>query len=58
MLITGSEMSEGAAIILFSWMPFLVIALIVATLWYMLKVASRFSTRAKKLISWLENEER
>lgn len=56
LLITRSEMSEGAAIVLFSWMPFIVVAIIVATAWYALKVAARFSPRAKKLVKWFEDE--
>jgi len=58
LLITSSEMSEGAAIVLFSWMPFIVVAIIVATAWYALKVAARFFPRAKKLVEWLEDEKR
>ena len=57
-LITMSEMSEGAAILLYSWLPFAVVALIVAFAWYALKVASRFFPRAKKLVEWLEDEKR
>lgn len=58
LLITRSEMSEGAAIVLFSWMPFIVVAIIVATAWYALKVAARFFPRAKKLVEWFEDEKR
>lgn len=58
LLITRSEAYEGAAIVLFSWMPFIVVAVIVATAWYALKVAARFFPRAKKLVEWLEDEKR
>ena len=54
--ITSSEVSGGAAIVMLSWMPFIAIAIIVATAWYALKVAARFFPRAKKLVEWLEDE--
>lgn len=55
-LISMSEMSEGAAILLYSWLPFVVVALIVSFAWYALKVVARFFPRAKKLVEWFENE--
>mgnify|MGYP000991820030 CR=1 FL=1 len=53
-MISPNEAAEGVMIVFYTVLPFAVIAIVVATAWFALKIASRHVPRLKKVLERIE----